>query len=383
MEQRKKIALLRAQGDEMRYEAPGIGPPLGTFIRPGSVRMLARDADMKYLGDDMEQLMQQQMGKFLETQQAKAAKEYAERRTIEKEKAKNDLAIAQKEFNLVMGEEGLSVADTRMVELEVEKAREEGKRMAEEAAKKVEEEASQKIRELEARFESRMKLLEKRESRLMQMEMESESSKLMALHAQGSAENAKRELEVRSQMEEVSRKRRELEEREAGGAAGAIVSSNPEEVRKINEGRAITPSSKVVWKKIWDNEANSYYYLNQETNQAQWERPEGRGVSIAEGGSGGGGGGNQSGGEVTDYDTDNAETAGYAGGGKGGPRWEEFQDDSGKSYWYNAETQESVWEDPNKDPAKEEAKKWVSHIDPSTGVAYWFNKETGETKWDD
>ena len=45
--------------------------------------------------------------------------------------------------------------------------------------------------------------------------------------------------------------------------------------------------------------------------------------------------------------------------------------------------QESVWEDPNKDPTKEEAKKWVSHIGPSTGVAYWYNKETGETKWED
>ena len=392
MDARKEIALMQEKSEGLRYTPPSLGPPLGTFIRPGSIHRLEKySGTMNHFGDDMEAAMEAQAAEFVKRENAKAAKEFAERRKIEKEKAVQDFAIAKREFDLVFGEE-FDIADKKTVEKGIEEARRNAEKAAEDAAKQAAEEAQKKISAMEAKFETRLAQLEQWEKRLEMRERGAESQRLMALHAQGNAEVAQKELMMKREMEDIERRRRELEEKEKmlGSNSSAIVKSNPEEVKKFNEARALTPSKVVEWKKLWDEEAKSFYYLNASTNQAQWERPEGRGVSIVENGNAPKA---AVGGEVTDYDTDNAETAGFSGGGGSDPTWQEFQDEgSGKSYWYNPETGESVWENPNKrkggggrlsDADAAEAKKWVSHIDPSTGVAYWYCAETGETKWEE
>ena len=370
LEEKKQIALMKANAADIQYKAPDIGPPLGTFIRPGSIHRLTRyqDGEMDFRGDEMEAMMEAQAAEFVKRENAKAAKELAERRKIEKEKALQDFAIAKREFELVFGDE-FDIADKKKVDEEIRKAQEEAAAAARNAA----EEADKKIKEMEDRFNQRLTHLENWEKKLVEQERGAESQKLMALHAQSQALSAQRELEDRHR-------------HEASSSSSAIVTSNPEEVAAMNSKRAITPSKRVEWKKLWDEEAKGYYYMNEATNQAQWERPEeGRGVVIIDTEAGG-----KSGGEVTDYDTDNAEFAGFGGGGggKGKTQWQELQDEgSGRQYWYNPDTGESVWEDPNGkgggDVDVEEAKKWVSHIDPSTGTAYWYNAETGETKWED
>ncbi|GMH96731.1 hypothetical protein TrVE_jg14031 [Triparma verrucosa] len=386
LEAKKEIALMKLHSEDIKYVPPANGPPLGTFIRPGSIHRLEKySGPMDHFGDDMEARMEAQAAEFVKRENAKAAKEYAERRKIEKEKAKQDFAIAKREFDLVFGED-FDIADKKTLEAEMKKA----KTASEEAARRAAEEADRKIKEMEMKFNARISQLEQWEKRLEDRERGAESQKMMALHAQGQAMIGQQELNMSREREEIARQRRQLEEKERmmGSNSSAMVSSNPKEVAEMNSKRAITPSKRVEWKKLWDEEAKGYYYMNEATNQAQWERPEGgRGVVIIEDDAGG-----KSGGEVTDYDTDNAEMAGFAGGGGGKKKvvWQEFQDEgSGKSYWFNPETEESVWEDPNKGggggggEAAAEAAKWVSHIDPGTGVAYWYNAETGETKWED
>ncbi|GMH71375.1 hypothetical protein TrLO_g3871 [Triparma laevis f. longispina] len=312
LEAKKEIALMRLHSEDIKYVPPADGPPLGTFIRPGSIHRLEKySGPMDHFGDDMEARMEAQAAEFVKNENAKAAKNYAERRKIEKEKAKQDFAIAKREFDLVFGED-FDIADKKTLDEEMKKA----KTASEEAARRAAQEADRKIKEMEMKFNARITQLENWEKRLEDRERGAESQKMMALHAQGQAMTAQQELMVSREREAMAKQRRELEERERilGSNSSAMVSSNPKEVAEMNSKRAITPSKRVEWKKLWDEEAKGYYYMNEATNQAQWERPEGgRGVVIIEEDGAG-----KSGGEVTDYDTDNAEMAGFGGGVKNG-----------------------------------------------------------------
>ncbi|GMI22803.1 hypothetical protein TeGR_g14543 [Tetraparma gracilis] len=405
LEQRKEIARMREQSADMRYVAPSLGPKQGTFIRPGSIHRLEKfSGEMTHFGDDMEANMDAMAAEFVKRENAKAAKEFAERRKVEKEKAVQDLAIAKKEFSLAFGED-FDVADKKSVEAIIQSGVEESKKAAEHAASRAAQEAEVKMSMMEKKFELRLKQLEQWEQRLELREKSSsemgamaESQKLMALHAQANADNAQAQMVLQREREEfeTEKRSREAKENMLGSNSTAMVSSNPEEMRASNMERQVTPSkaNKETWKKQWDNEAKAFYYMNESTNEAQWERP-GAGARVIEDDAGG-----KSGGEVTDYDTDNPNFAGDGGGGGGGgTEWQEFQDQStGTKYWYSSKTGESVWEDPNKGggggggggggagaPTEmdREAAKWVSHIDPGTGVAYWYNSETQETKWEE
>ena len=418
--QRKELAKMREQSGDMNYVPPSSGPPLGTFIRPGSIHRLEKySGEMTPFGEDLEANMDAMAAEFVKRENAKAAADYADRRKIEKERAVQELAIAKKEFSIAFGtfgEEGeeFEVADKKSIEKIIQSGLESGKKAAEEASMAASRSNELKMVAMEKKFEDRLKQLEQWEEKLEMRERTigdardagnaAESQKLMALHATANAQNAEAQLALNRERQDFENQKRAAEEREKalGSNSTAMVSSNPEELRKMNENRAnenraITPvkGSRDVWKKLWDDEAKSYYYLNEGSNEAQWERPSGRIVEED------GGGGGKSGGDVTDYDTDNAEFAGYGGGGggrggkgrggegggggNGGNVWQEFQDAGGVKYWYNSSNGESSWENPNA-PAKSamdiEAAKWVSHLDPQTGVPYWVNMQTGETKWD-
>ena len=60
-------------------------------------------------------------------------------------------------------------------------------------------------------------------------------------------------------------------------------------------------------------------------------------------------------------------------------QWEEpehsvaYEDDEGKKYWFDRETDESVWEFPG---------KWAEVHSEEHGQAYFFNKDTKESTWD-
>ena len=69
--------------------------------------------------------------------------------------------------------------------------------------------------------------------------------------------------------------------------------------------------------------------------------------------------------------------------------WEELVDEStGRTYWFNNETEESTWDDPHAkavdvdDGGAGEEKVWTKFLDDDTGQAFYFNESTGETTWD-
>lgn len=56
--------------------------------------------------------------------------------------------------------------------------------------------------------------------------------------------------------------------------------------------------------------------------------------------------------------------------------WQETKDDEGRTYYYNSETQETSWENPEKDKGV-----WVAYK-TDDGKDYYYNELTGETTWD-
>jgi len=58
------------------------------------------------------------------------------------------------------------------------------------------------------------------------------------------------------------------------------------------------------------------------------------------------------------------------------PAWVEYYDEFNSApYWYNNETGETTWDNPNT------LVEWISHYDESSGCYYWEHPETGETIW--
>ncbi len=59
--------------------------------------------------------------------------------------------------------------------------------------------------------------------------------------------------------------------------------------------------------------------------------------------------------------------------------WNEILDEaSGRSYYYNTETNEVSWDKPVETPAP----VWSEVLDESSGNFYYVNSATGETSWD-
>lgn len=57
--------------------------------------------------------------------------------------------------------------------------------------------------------------------------------------------------------------------------------------------------------------------------------------------------------------------------------WEQVKDDQGRIYYYNRETQETSWENPEALTSL----KWKTYT-TDDGKEYYYNEETGETTWD-
>ena len=425
--ERREIGLMRERKSELVYEPPPKGKELGTFIKPGAFARLEKyGGDLRDYGDDMEAFLDAQAAEFVKRENGKAAKERAERMKVEKEKALAERAIVMRETALVLGD-GFDVPDMTKVKKELEEAKAEGKRMAEEAARIAREESEERIRQLEERMEARLRIIEDKERDLAAREQginvmarDAETQKLLSLHAQANADAASRELMLAKEKEDIDRQRRELLEPNRRGsgagdaAAGIMVSSGgpntmssggprspvgppPPRGGGGNGERAITPAKNSDWVEYYDDQAKSSYWFNTATNEASWVKPD-----DMVGGGGRGGGGARRGkntqsstGDVSDYDTDNGETAGFGTGGSastgGAGQWQELFDESANAkYYYNPETGEARWDDPNGGGggggggggAGSDEKNWSSFIDPETGSEYKVHNITGETRWD-
>ena len=106
------------------------------------------------------------------------------------------------------------------------------------------------------------------------------------------------------------------------------------------------------WIKQDDGEGNTYY-LNLQTNESQWERPD-------------------------DYEEPPADLAPENS-------WTELNDGQGNKYYYNTVTEESSWEKPPQldgADATSEYPKWSKMYDPASEAYYYYNNETGDTQWD-
>ncbi|KAJ3018062.1 hypothetical protein NUW54_g433 [Trametes sanguinea] len=64
--------------------------------------------------------------------------------------------------------------------------------------------------------------------------------------------------------------------------------------------------------------------------------------------------------------------------------WTEHRNPEGRTYWFNTQTRESVWEKPDdlKTPFEKALNqtKWKEYF--SGGRKYYYNTETKESKWD-
>jgi hypothetical protein len=162
------------------------------------------------------------------------------------------------------------------------------------------------------------------------------------------------------------------------------------------EGISKATESKAVgnWEEAQDDEGRNYYY-NAETDETSWDRPA----------------------EFNDKDNagENAEEQGKdeavvkknketsaATAAKTTGNWEEGQDDEGRTYYYNAKTDETSWDQPDEFESKSENKDgdaiqkeekdetvtkndeggdWVEAQDDE-GRMYYYNEKTEKTSWD-
>lgn len=65
-----------------------------------------------------------------------------------------------------------------------------------------------------------------------------------------------------------------------------------------------------------------------------------------------------------------------------GSEWMEKTLDCGKVYWEHAETEETVWEAPASYSAYVAKRDWREREDPDSGDVYYYNERTRETAWE-
>lgn len=144
------------------------------------------------------------------------------------------------------------------------------------------------------------------------------------------------------------------------------------------------------WTETQDDEGRTYYY-NEKTEETSWDRP----AEFV--------------GKDNDVDTEQKqdkvkeEGISEATESKAVGNWEEAQDDEGRTYYYNAETEETSWDRPaefsDKDKAGEKIKEegkdeetsvakeaktagnW-EEVQDDEGRTHYYNITTDETSWD-
>jgi hypothetical protein len=139
------------------------------------------------------------------------------------------------------------------------------------------------------------------------------------------------------------------------------------------------------WVEAQDDDGQTYYY-NAKTDETSWDRPVEFNNKYKAGENGEE--------EGKDEGTSVAKEAKTVG------NWEEAQDDEGRTYYYNAKTDETSWDRPDefesehkdgdaiqkeeKDKAvtkNDEGGDWVEAQDDE-GQTYYYNTKTEETSWD-
>merc|ERR1711964_444321 len=56
--------------------------------------------------------------------------------------------------------------------------------------------------------------------------------------------------------------------------------------------------------------------------------------------------------------------------------------DSGKDYYYHADTEESRWDHPGSKPLPGLPAGWTEHQDPNTNTSYYYHAETKKSQWE-
>ncbi|GMH55048.1 hypothetical protein TrLO_g10028 [Triparma laevis f. longispina] len=120
-----------------------------------------------------------------------------------------------------------------------------------------------------------------------------------------------------------------------------------------------------LWEARDDGNGNTYYF-NTETEESVWEKPD----------------------DFDDAaDDDSGDNNSSDGEEELADGWEARDDGSGNTYYFNNETEESVWDKPVKpsapsaSPAAAQQHTWEERDDGS-GNVYFFNTETEESVWE-
>ena len=122
-----------------------------------------------------------------------------------------------------------------------------------------------------------------------------------------------------------------------------------------------------VWVKAMDPKKKRPFYVHCETKESTWHRPGGRIITKEE-----------------HYAQKMKEK--HAENNSGAPApvvWEKHFDDVTKTeYYFNRESNKTVWSLPSDDDNAGGDETWISAIDPSTESTYYINPKTGETTWE-
>jgi hypothetical protein len=173
-----------------------------------------------------------------------------------------------------------------------------------------------------------------------------------------------------------------------GGARGSRASRVSRTSRTSADGLTTGGGGDAVVWEVCEGDDGRMYYYNTSTGESQWEEPRevaearARGDEIGSLASGGSRPSTSGGLQQPDGPLPKA--------------WEECVDDDGKTFYYNETTGVSTWERPDpddddddddNDEIEEEAGdmiggRWEVVVDEESGRKYFYNGETGESVWE-